>query len=92
MMLKIALTAVAFACAASAVSTADDLAKRPASDQLGFPSRAHDGSTATPVPGSPRAVVPDESAPAALSDPAAAPGAAPTAAAPGDASSNAADR
>src|SRR5215471_2558285 len=58
-MLKITITAVAFACTASAAGIADDLAKRPASDQLGFASRAHDGLTAAPAPGSPQAVFPE---------------------------------
>jgi hypothetical protein len=90
-MLKIAVTAVAFACAGSAIGTADDLAKRPPTDQLGYATNAHGGSTAAPAPGSPGTVSPDDSAPPALGPPAAAPGAAPTAA-PADAGGNATGR
>ena len=82
MMLKIAVTAVALACAGSAIGAADDLAKRPPTDQLGHASNAHGGSTA--APGSQGAVVPEDSAPPALGPPLAATGAAPTAA-PADA-------
>jgi hypothetical protein len=52
-MLRIAITAIAFACSASVAGMADDLAKRAPDDQVGFASSAQDGSTAAAVPTSP---------------------------------------